>query len=816
MNATGVPRSAFTDGSRPALPDCRKTHLDPRGRSDLTCGWPAWCGWQIWILVICLVAGAVGGLHAAGDAPWDGEVQVDEIEVETQAHFVRAEQAVREALWDEAVDAWLRAADAGGDKLVRLPADGTVPGSAAFTRYVPVQRYVQSQLLRLGQEHPALLTQYRRRVDAVAERLLAEAQAAPSELRWETLTRHYAASSVGRTALREYGEFALERGQHQVARSLWERTHPALRTPLEVGADAPNAPPRPRLPGGRSWWLTFRAAGRLAEVAAYEPATVPGAAGPGAADQGELADAAARLVLVSLLSGERSRADWELARLERRFPAAPGFLAGRRGPWVTLLRELRDRIGPTPAGAETREWPQFAANLARSGTVSDPGELALRPRWQAELEPPSPAAEGQRDADRSPVHKRAQLPFHPLVLGAHVVVQDASGIRVWHAATGEPAFPGEAGGLVFASPVLPGWLSGPGVRVEGMPRFPLSSSGRQVWARVGAPWLSAERAAGSDVHPARLVALDLAAEGRVWAAWTMDPRWGGPEWTWEGPPLVVRGRVYVGLRRCDAVQSQAHVACFDAASGRLLWRRLVAAAALPRARRSVEWTQHLLTWHEGRLFYHARVGVVACLHPADGAIEWLTRYPRMTAEDVLASGEEGLRRRELSPCAVRHDLVLVAAADNDSLFALEATTGQLVWLSSLGGNAAGDPLLGVEDDEVLLGGDALTWVEAGTGRVQAQFPPPGSQARGSARPQPRGYGRGLLAGGRVFWPTRDQLMVFAVQPSAGSPDGSVGGGAPRAVQVLDLSSHGLSGGNLALAGGMLFIAGPDRLYGLGE
>jgi hypothetical protein len=101
-------------------------------------------------------------------------------------------------------------------------------------------------------------------------------------------------------------------------------------------------------------------------------------------------------------------------------------------------------------------------------------------------------------------------------------------------------------------------------------------------------------------------------------------------------------------------------------------------------------------------------------------------------------------------------------------------------------------LLGVGADHLLASGDRLYWIDRHTGRVQARFPE-------RIEADLRGYGRGVLVGDDVLWPTRDRIFVLA-------QDG------PRSVrQPIELAPIGMTGGNLVPAGDILLVAGADRL-----
>ena len=64
-----------------------------------------------------------------------------------------------------------------------------------------------------------------------------------------------------------------------------------------------------------------------------------------------------------------------------------------------------------------------------------------------------------------------------------------------------------------------------------------------------------------------------------------------------------------------------------------------------------------------------------------------------------------------------------------------------------------------------------------------------------------GYGRGLLAGKDVLWPTRDKLYIFDAVSAR-----------PR--KVIDLAARGAAGGNLLVADGRLLIATENELIAM--
>jgi outer membrane protein assembly factor BamB len=270
-------------------------------------------------------------------------------------------------------------------------------------------------------------------------------------------------------------------------------------------------------------------------------------------------------------------------------------------------------------------------------------------------------------------------------------------------------------------------------------------------------------------------------------------------------------QLYVALRRRDQVRSESYVACFDAQQGRLLWRQFLCATETRSGQRSPEPTHNLLTLDEDTLYYNTNQGVVAALRAGTGEIRWLTTYPRTPRGSSLGGEGGGHRFRHLTPCMVHRDLVLVAAADCQRIFALDAMTGHPLWMTVEGEATGAVHLLGVGEDRVLASGDSLYWLDLYTGRLVGQFPSPRFAASGHARVAPRGAGRGILAGRHVYWPTRDAVYVLRQQTER-----TPRGWEPVLDRVIPLHPGGASGGNLLLAEGVLLIAAADRLYAFNE
>lgn len=275
----------------------------------------------------------------------------------------------------------------------------------------------------------------------------------------------------------------------------------------------------------------------------------------------------------------------------------------------------------------------------------------------------------------------------------------------------------------------------------------------------------------------------------------------------EGAPLAHGGAIYVASRRGGA-RSVAYVTCHDALTGRLKWRREVCAGETLGQGSLPEVSHQLLTLAEDTLYFNTHMGVVAALDAHDGELLWITRYPR-SGRVLNPSDRVDLHTfRDLTPCLFHRDRVMVAPADCDRLFALEAATGKLLWATPPEGAVDAVHLLGVGRGNLIASGEYLHWLDADTGRMLASFPENGNLGFGRVRPEPHGCGRGVLAGGAIYWPTNNGVLVFDQ-----ALDTRLGRGQPRMRDVFHLETDGESfrGANLLAVGGFVVAATSDKL-----
>lgn len=662
-------------------------------------------------------------------------IRVDQIDTGVRTLLDQAGQYVADGHWTEAIDTLQRVAEQAGERLIAIDK----------WRYIAVRDYCRLQLGRLP---PEGLAEYRRRVDPAAERWYREGLAERSaEKLYQVLQRGWGSSWTDETLV-ALGEMALEQGDYSAARHWWEQAIPAS----ALGQHA-------------ATWLC-----------------VPDS-------DVDLAAVRARLVLVSILEGSAARAREELQQFRQLHPVDSGSIGGRTGNYAEMLEQLLEESVAWPGPAPDHRWLTLAGNSRRNKTLADPLPQIGTASWRVPL-PPAIAGDSLLAAFRvirphvaEDVH--APLSYHPVSSGGLLFVNTATEVFGFDLRTGQPAWSAPSF-AIFRDALAQQLLAAENLEGSlGTVRHTMTIHGGRLYARMGAavtcrprPSISPEPSAGY------LIALDLHAQGRLlWRIAAPEP-----SLAFEGAPVADGRRVYAALRRSD-IQPQLLVAAFDADSGHVLWQRPICAAETPGHGTFSEVTHLLLTLDRNRLYLNTHAGAVASLDAGDGSIRWLSLYPRVTKGDLLNLPPHFCR--DLTPCLLDRGIVYAAPSDSPRIFAFDAASGQVLWYT---GTEVADVvhLLGVAGDRLIASGDRIYWIAVRgpqAGRVVALWPESYERL---------GFGRGLVAGGRVYWPTREAIFVFDAES-----------GTLR--QQIDLVSRGVTGGNLLVSDGHLLIAGSDRL-----
>jgi outer membrane protein assembly factor BamB len=611
-------------------------------------------------------------------------------------------------------------------------------------------------------------------------------------------------SSSGDEALLQLGEVALQRGNYTLARGSWERISPRLRVPPAVaavlGCDA-----------GCSWWAALRTR-QLDELwprieqaleqpvaeaswVAYPDTDIP------------LASVRARLVLLSLLQGDRERARLEADLLGRLHPVDEGEIAGRRGKYVDLIADMLEQSKSWPGTPSSEDWTTLCGTIARNGVAPRTVDVARRPVWQTAL----PRLEDDDDLlaeGRLRVGERADglLSYHVAVSRGIAYVLQPGMIRAFQVASGMPAWPFHASarqrqdvsfGAIYQWPRAPRDAIPRYSAHAGVPRYSLTVRGDRLFARMGTAWT------GGDESPVRadqrsfLIGIDLPTQKVLFE----QIRPGEPGWEFESSPVATDSRMFVALRRRDAASAQVRVACYSIGTGRLVWQRDVLRGEVISGA-LFEIANSVLTLGDDTLYYNTNLGAVVALRVDDGRPKWVYRYPRSGLRGEDLDTDDRHWARDQTPCLLHRDLVIAAPADSQRIVALDASFGQVVWATAAGVAADAIHLVGVGEGHLIACGDHLYWLDLYSGRRNFQFPAAASPLKDRAGPHPRGFGRAILAGDQVFWPTFEYIYVFRQDSSQ------------QARQPIELTSLGLTGGNLVIDDDTLLIAGADHLSAL--
>jgi outer membrane protein assembly factor BamB len=668
-----------------------------------------------------------------------------------------ADKLIRKAYAD-GIDEYLRLIEEHGDDLV--PEESPHEKIASTRRIVQLRRLCHA---RIAASPAAALRHYRARVDPRARRWLKEGTDAHDTKALRRVVDEAFCSRFADQAIDLLGDLAFEKGNFAEARGWWRM----LALPASDAA-ASAEPGSLRFP---------------------DP-------------QVDVARVRAKQVIALLFEGELRQAREELAAFHKLHGQASGRLAGRTGNYADTLQSLlAERLKGGPLSPEEGDWPTFAGSPSRNrvlDAVLSPRLWANGPAWRVRLggaagEGDEPAGE-RAEARTAPARR---LAFHPVIAGRRVLVADARFVTAYDLDSGRRLFRYD-----IKAPGRPG-LDGLRMKVPAPPevRYTLSLAEGRVYARLGAQLIGPQKqeAPGASQPTSYLVCLDLpAAEGgkpvAVKERWVSKAsRGAGAEHVFEGAPLVYNGRVYVAETCWAGGRMRTAVCCRDADSGALRWRQEVCEVADADEEPVARVQHHLLTLAGTSVVYCAHAGAVISLDGQSGRRLWGVRYPSRRPEAASPPAP-----RDLAPCVAVGRRLFVAPRDSDRILCLDVETGRTLWeregmeVVHLLGVSAGRLIFttagGIRALDAATGDDSGGWRQPAVGRLPA-------------------FGRGLLVGGWVLWPTQDPRLPLRALNAAE-------GGQQRGADIRDPTRlHRLRPGNLAFGGGCLVVADTEELIG---
>jgi outer membrane protein assembly factor BamB len=666
----------------------------------------------------------------------------------------------------EAISLLRSVIDTSGNELVVVSAG----------RSVRARHLAHAAIARLDAKGLAL---YRDKVDPQAKKWLEEAGATDGVDLLRRVVDEAFCSTQARSALDQLGDRAFERGDFAEAESWWGLLAPL--EPLKLADADADTLFYPDLPEE----LVVRCR--------------------------------AKQLLVRLFVGTP---EWkaDLAAFRKRHPKAAGSLAGQTATYADILQAVAD--ARANLRVRQKDWRTFAGNGERGKVVPVPPRFLehlsrlCRPgaTWRFDLE------ERARRIGDFPALKPAEtaaaarrLAFHPVVVGHRALVADARHITAYDLRTGKSEtwydvskdFGGMRPNLTLPTPLLD-------------LRYTLTVSGPFLFARLGTQTIRDVRGPRrTDDAESALVCLGL-EPGKTghrfrWMVRAIDVA--RKEYAvFEGAPLVHDGRVYIAATRLEADRAITAIHCYPAevedSSPAPLWRTdicethetppapAVRGIPAPPAQRS---RHHLLTLAGTNVVYCSHSGAVVAVDARQGTRSWALRYPRREKRELGDDPD----LRDLAPCLYAGGKVYVAPSDCESLFCLDPTTGATIWQRE---RLDVVHLLGVGQGRLIF----TTWRNPRQGKLhagglRAVGADDGSDHTGWSLPDDGGglapFGRGLLVGDLVLWPTaRQPYGVFAVRQKDGQQ--------PDNPALL----HRLPAGNLVYANGCLLVADQQTLH----
>jgi outer membrane protein assembly factor BamB len=661
--------------------------------------------------------------------------------------------------WSEALDVYQRLIDTAGDDLVTLSSEG----GGAWARSLTVRRLCHE---RIAAAPPSVVRLYRQRVDGTAEKLLRQGLDAGNVKPLRRLVDEFFCSRFSGQALDLLGDIAFEKGHFDEAISWWRL-----------------------IPWPSVRWAESR------------PTMSSAPASLGLEDSAhstvDMARVKAKQMIAGLFQGDRDGFVVQLQSFEREHAGAKGFLAGRTGNYATILRSV---LAQLPPDAHEEDWSTFGGHPSRNRvamSAPSPRLWADGPTWRVRLGPEREA--GEPDPLLPTPQTARRLACHPVIVRDKVLVADARSVSAHALRTGQVLFRYD---LKAA-----GHDDGVDLTAERWPpppdaRFTLSVDGDRAFVRLGRVAFAPrkEQPRGEEIN-SFLICLDMSEAAREREVWSVVAR--GPVGAavmFEGAPLVHDGQVYIALSHVLGRRTQTSIACYHARTGSLRWSREVCEAdefdepPVPR-------TQHnLLTLAGPNIVYASHSGAVVALDAASGQRIWAMRY--LTSPAASPPGELQARGAvtqprspEAGPCVFADQRLYVAPQDTNRLFCLDPAMGRVLWER--------DGL----DVVHLLGVNAGRLFFTTTQGLRAVRADNGLDQGGWARPDEgrlATFGRGLLAGASILWPTQDALLpVRAVSQT----DGLQGAGL-----ALDPTQfRRLNPGNFAWAHGCLMVADGEYL-----
>lgn len=465
---------------------------------------------------------------------------------------------------------------------------------------------------------------------------------------------------------------------------------------------------------------------------------------------------------------------------------------------------------------EVQAWPSTQSTGTQSSSSQRVRvDFDQRSAWQLQLE------RWVNSSDLTPATKppvgqlQAALPYHPVVYDGKVFVHELTRIRSYQLDNGSAWPKGSPNTSVFDSQISATALVPLGYPLVGLPRGDLAIEAGCIYARMGSPvtaWVNRSKSNdGSSIS--FITGLDIDRQGALLAGFPLrltPPNFKDAEF--EGTPVIDGRQLIVAISERDNVGVRRSLAAFDRFSGALRWRtQALGSGVVVGSERAnlISASQPMVIG--GSVFYNTDLGSIACVDAASGKTVWLSRYQRSHRLQADFPRPNRFRYRDGNACLVHHGAVFCMPQDCPEVFALDLCTGELVWSSNDTDVADCTNIVGVRGKSLILGGDRLVWLHGSTGSVLSQFPSATTPGTMNALPQPRGLGQAGLIAERVYFPTAQQLFVFAADQSNRGSANTSSIESPVVLEQMSTRYVGAEGANWFVSDPVILLATPGRL-----
>ena len=708
----------------------------------------------------------------------------------------QVEELIESGEEKEALSGLLKLLDQPPNRLIEVGAEQR-SGTIRTRRYVSLREWSKYRLAAFLVSHPQANEKYQNRVRESARVAYARLQKSKDAEQLSRASERYFASEYGPSLALLQADLALEQGWGVAAVQAAQAACSDLRIEID-GGDLSQ--------GTVSWphvWRSIETPSAEAKERFEELLQRPLASGR---QRGILlAEAIQRVVRASAIAPDQ--VDRSLVVRWARFAA--DFLSEDE---ADLLKELLD----------SQEWfnrersPQTSRTFGGSGQRNYQGtaisDVKDWPSWSESI-PRITATTDRIPASLPRVGEleRGTLAFHPVWDQDRIFINNLTQVVCFDRNTGKPWPNPTSERPLFDSRIARSALLPISYPLVGTPRGTLTVTGSELYARMGNPvtgWAT-ERPSADAGSLSFLIGLDLSREGSALPGFPirlLPPEFEQAEF--EGAPLAVGNLLIAAITQRDDVGLTRSVVAFDRYGGELLWRSSpLASGTLPGIERANLVSHQLLSCSGGCVYYSTNLGVVACLDVLTGRIHWVCEYSRVDRQRQRYPSADRFLYRDLTPCVVWRGLVYCAPRDCAEIFALDATTGDLIWASDAGHTHDLIHLIGIVGESLVVGGDRIAWFDRLSGKLQAFYPGSTTPGLVNSLPASRGLGRGTVAGTEILWPIENQVLVFPGDLKNGKDRYPV----VEPTRRLKIDAIASEGGNIFTLDDKLLFLTPSRI-----